>query len=175
MVNSKYIRGVKMKKAIIFSIVLFTFILILKFSSAMSIAIDIPEKYSEVQAGEKVYFQTEVKWPENDGRKDLRIEYSIKNSEGTEIAYLKVLKAVETQASFMDSISIPESTPGGNYKIYVNFNDYKDLSHEVAASFVIKNKTADPLQRYMLIGFGILVVITLVIVIELFVLIEKKK
>ncbi|MCX6795879.1 MAG: hypothetical protein NTW06_00045, partial [Candidatus Falkowbacteria bacterium] len=66
--------------------------------SAMSISVGIPEKYSEIRAGEKVYFETEVKWPENVGRKDLRIEYSVKDKNGQDVAYLKVLKAIETQA-----------------------------------------------------------------------------
>jgi len=32
--------------------------------SAMTINVGVPEKYSEIRAGEKVYFETEVKWPE---------------------------------------------------------------------------------------------------------------
>ena len=141
-------------------------------ASAMTVTVGIPEKYSEIKAGEKVYFETEVKWPENVGRKDLRIEYSVKNGNGTETAYLKVLKAVETQASFMDSISIPESTPPGMYKINVKLGDYKDLDQEVAASFNVA-KGGDNIQTYLLIIMGILGVIVFFVILELFLMVRR--
>jgi hypothetical protein len=140
---------------------------------AMSIAIGIPEKYSEVKAGEKVYFETEVKWPENVGRKDLRIEYSVKDKDGAETAYLKVLKAIETQASFMDSISIPESTPPGLYKISAEFNDYKDLSQEVVASFNVA-KAGNSVEKYLFIIIGVLGIVVLLVLVEMVVLMKKK-
>ncbi|MEI6058366.1 MAG: hypothetical protein WCP89_01205 [archaeon] len=143
-------------------------------ASAMTATINIPEKYSQVSAGEKVYFETEVKWPENTGRKDLRIEYSIKDGSGQEIAYLKVLKAIETQASFMDSISIPESINGGTYKIFLTISDYNVLNQEVAASFKIVGKSGDLFNFYQPIILGIVGLIAIVVVIELFILIRKK-
>jgi hypothetical protein len=142
------------------------------FVSAMTIIIGVPEKYSEVKAGEKVYFQTEVKWPENIGRKDLRIEYSVKNKDGNEVAYLKVLKAIETQASFMDSISIPESTVPGMYKISAEISDYKDLNQEVIASFKVA-KGGNNIQIYLFIIIGLLGVVVIVVIVEMFFLIEK--
>lgn len=143
------------------------------FASAMSITIGIPAKYSEVKAGEDVYFETEVKWPENTGRKDLRIEYSVKDKEGNEVAYLKVLKAIETQASFMDSISIPESIAPGMYKIIADFNDYKDLNQEVAASFNVA-KSGNNVLNFLFVILGALGVIVLLMIVELFVLMKKK-
>jgi len=141
--------------------------------SAMSISVGIPEKYSEIKAGEKVYFETEVKWPENAGRKDLRIEYSVKNKASGEVAYLKVLKAIETQASFMDAISIPESVPPGTYKISAKFSDYGSLSEEVAASFRV-SKNTNSIQNYLIAIIGILGVIAVFVVTELFVLTKRK-
>jgi hypothetical protein len=141
--------------------------------SAMTITVGIPEKYSEIQAGEKVYFETEVKWPENAGRKDLRIEYSVKNKAGEEVAYLKVLKAIETQASFMDSISIPESIPQGMYKINATFSDYKNLNQEVTASFNV-TKSSNNIQAYLFIIIGILGVIATFIIIEMIILTKRR-
>jgi len=140
---------------------------------AMSITVGIPEKYSEVKAGEKIYFETEVKWPENVGRKDLQIEYSIKNKDNNEVAYLKVLKAIETQASFMDSISIPESIPPGMYKIIATFNDYKDLDQEAVVSFNV-GKAGNNVEKYLLIITGILGVVVLLIFAEMTVLLKKE-
>ncbi|MFH1181897.1 MAG: hypothetical protein V1702_02980, partial [Candidatus Woesearchaeota archaeon] len=159
---------------IIFLIMLFAFLLVPKLASAMSATINIPEKYSEVSAGEKVYFETDIKWPENTERQDLKIEYSIKGQNGEELAYLKVLKAIETQASFMDSISIPESAKAGTYKIFLSIKDYNELNQEVAASFKIVGKKEDSFRFYLLIILGVVGLFAIIVTIELFILIRKK-
>jgi len=165
----------KMKRAINIVVIFSVLILFLNLASAMTLTINIPEKYSEVHAGEKIYFETEVKWPENNIRKDLRVEYSIKDKNGQEIAYLKVLKAIETQASFMDSISIPESIESGTYKIYLNISDYNELNQEVAASFKIVEKPGDLFKTYLPLILGVVGLIAILVVIELFILIRKKR
>src|SRR3989339_157453 len=88
-------------------LLLILFLLIINFSnfisvSALSVAVHVPEKYTDVVAGERFYFEIEVKYPENPKRKDLKLNYEIIDSDGKLIAQSKVLKAVETQASFID-------------------------------------------------------------------------
>lgn len=130
---------------------------------ALSITVSIPEKYTEVSVGEKLYFETSVKWPENNGRKDLRIEYSIVDEKGKEVAYLKVLRAIETQASFMDSVTISESTQPGTYRINAKFTDYGDMSQEVSTSFkVVRGELKSQVYIY--------IIIVLLFVIALFVM-----
>jgi hypothetical protein len=90
------------------------------------------------------------------------------------VAYLKVLKAIETQASFMDSISIPESIKAGTYKIFLIISDYKELNQEIAVSFKIVEKSGDLFNFYLPIILGIVGLIAIVVVIELFILIRKK-
>ncbi|MCH7850130.1 MAG: hypothetical protein IH845_00620, partial [Nanoarchaeota archaeon] len=36
--------------------------------SALSIVVHVPEKYVDVQAGERFYFEIEIKYPENPSR-----------------------------------------------------------------------------------------------------------
>ena len=144
-----------------------------KSASAMNITIGIPAKYSEINAGEAVYFETVVKWPENSDRKDLRIEYSVKNKDGVEVAYTKVLKAIETQASFIDSISIPESLEPGMYVISANINDYGNLNEEVKASFYVA-KHNDMVLNLLFIILGALGLIALLIFIEFFIILGPK-
>jgi len=160
-----------MKKIILFGMLL---LCLISSVSAMTITVNIPEKYEEVSAGESVYFQTEVKWPENTIRKDLRIEYSIKDESGTEVAYLKVLKAIETQATFMDSITIPESTPSGLYKIYVLVGDYQNLSEEVAASFKVVGKKEDTFMIYLYIILSVVLLIAILVVIQFISMVRKR-
>jgi hypothetical protein len=154
-------------------VVLFILVLFITRVSAMTATINIPEKYSEVVAGDAVYFETTVLWPENDMRKDLRLEYSVRNKGGEEVAYLKVLKAIETQASFMDFISIPESLEPGIYRIYLNMTDYSYLNQEVVASFKIVSKTN--FNTYLPIILGFFGLIAILVLVELFILIRKKK
>ena len=170
----EYNKKRKMKRGIAVVIVLFVLVLFVTRASAMTATINIPAKYSEVVSGDAVYFETTVLWPENTERKDLRMEYSVRNKKGDEVAYLKVLKAIETQASFMDSISIPESLEPGIYRIYLNMTDYSDLNQEVVASFKVISKT-NFVNTYLPIILGVFGLIAILVLIELFVLIRKKK
>ncbi len=93
-----------MKKCIlIILLILILGLLSLTFISALSVIVHVPEKYTDVVAGERFYFEIEVKYPENPSRKDLRLNYEILKDNEI-IAQAKVLKAIETQASFMDFI-----------------------------------------------------------------------
>ena len=108
----------------IYFIYFITFFLSVDFSNALSLSVNVPDKYSEVTAGEKFFFELVIKYPENLGRVDLRFEYKIFNPDNVLIAQSKVLKAIETQASFIDSISIPSSAKNGLYSIEVKILDY---------------------------------------------------
>ncbi len=107
--------------------------------SALNIAVYVPEKYTDVEAGERFYFEIEIKYPENPRRKDLRLEYQILKDDEV-IAQSQVLKAVETQASFVDFIVIPESAETGLHLINIKVSDYENLSEEVSASLQVIKK-----------------------------------
>ena len=99
-----------MKKYILIILLILTLnFLSLASVSALSIVVHVPEKYTDVQAGERFYFEIGIEYPENPSRKDLRLNYEILTQEGEVIAQSKILKAIETQASFIDYILIPES------------------------------------------------------------------
>ena len=150
--------------------ILFYFILFLySFAnvSALSVSIHVPEKYTEVVAGERFYFEIEVKYPENPKRKDLRLDYEILDSSGEMIAHAKALKAVETQASFIDFIVIPESADKGLYDISINIKDYESLSKEVSASFNIKSSGVDKVVVYFLVILGTVILVGILVVVGL--------
>lgn len=133
---------------------------------ALGIIVHVPEKYTDVVAGERFYFEIEVKYPENPYRKDLRITYEIKK--GNEIiAQSKVLKAVETQASFMDFIVIPESAKGGMHVINVKIADYEGLDEEVSASFQVVGGKSAEIKRYFLIILGAVGVVGFLVLAQL--------
>lgn len=137
-------------------------------ADALSIAVHVPEKYTDVEAGERFYFELEIKYPENPIRKDLRLEYEIRK-EGELIAQSKVLKAIETQASFMDFIVIPESAEGGMHNIKVVISDYEDLKEEVSASFHVKKSGNEQLKTYFYILMGVIILVGVMVGIQILV------
>ncbi len=125
---------------------------------ALSIGVYVPEKYTDVTAGERFYFEVEIKYPENPRRKDLRLHYEIKKDNEV-IAQAKFLKAIETQASFMDYIVIPESAEGGMHEIHIVITDYEDLEEEVSASFHVVAEKGAQIRTYFLILLATMLVV----------------
>ncbi len=156
-----------MKKFVIIMIFLFilNFISIASIS-ALSIVVHVPEKYTDVQSGERFYFEIEIKYPENPSRKDLRLSYEIVDEENNIIAQSKVLKAIETQASFIDFIVIPESAETGLHIIKVDVSDYETLSEEVSASFHVVSRGGQ-LKTYFFILLGATILVGILVLISI--------
>jgi len=130
---------------------------------AMNVSVSIPEKYTTVHPGERLYFELAIKYPENKTRKDLRLHYQIVQN-GTVLTQTKVLRAIETQASFMDFVTVPLQIKPGSYVLNVVIEDYEHLHKEVSVSFAI---TARQNLQVWIIGaiiFGILLIVLLLIV-----------
>ena len=151
---------------IMFILSLFCFISIVSVS-ALSIVVHVPEKYTDVQAGERFYFEIEIKYPENPSRQDLRLEYEILDEENNIIAQSKVLKAIETQASFIDFIVIPESAEKGLHLIKISISDYESLSEEVEASFQVISAGSGQIKTYFFILLGVIVVVGILVVVNI--------
>jgi len=131
--------------------------------SALSIVTHVPEKYTDVVAGERFYFEIEIKYPENPSRRDLTLNYEIFEDDNV-IAHSKVLKAIETQASFTDFIVIPESAEKGMHIIKVGISDYGNLSEEVEASFQVVSSRDEQMRLYFFITLGVIVLVGIVII-----------
>jgi len=155
-----------------------SFILAMSLCSALTITASVPAQYQTVLSGNPVYVHTEVKWPENNVKVDLVVEYTVKDVHGNDIAYLKVLRAIETQTSFLDSVQIPDSAVSGQYTIYEDISYPGSFSQQVASGFTIGSpgKTDNSmLMTYVLVIAGIVLLIAVLAVIELFVLINRRK
>jgi hypothetical protein len=135
--------------------------------SALSLVVHVPEKYTDVTAGERFYFEIDVKYPENPSRKDLRLEYEIFDVEDNLIAQAKTLKAIETQASFIDFIVIPEVAQDGLHVINVKVTDYESLSEEVSASFHVTGAENDQIIMYLMIILGAIILVGVFVVVSI--------
>ena len=146
---------------------LILFMLFISNTSALSVNIHVPEKYTDVSPGERFYFEISVKYPENPERKDLRLEYEITDRDGGLIAQTKTLKAVETQASFIDFIVIPENTKSGLYFISVKILDYDELSEEVSSSFNVVGNKVNQLKLYFIILLSAVLIIGAFVIVSI--------
>lgn len=124
---------------------------------ALNIAARISDQSTEALGGDRLYFEVEIKYPENSRRKDLRLEYQIIDG-GDVIASEKVLRAVETQASFLDYIVVPKSARKGTHSLNVVIADYDALREEVSATFQVLGG-ADKVTTYFFILLGAIVLI----------------
>jgi len=134
---------------------------------ALSISIHISEKYTNVQAGERLYFEVEIKYPENSSRKDLRLNYEILKDNEV-IAHAKVLKAVETQISFIDFIVIPENAETGIHLINVKISDYEGLNEEVSSSFHIISDKSNQIRMYFFVLLGAIIMVGVLVFWEIY-------
>ncbi|MCH7850128.1 MAG: hypothetical protein IH845_00610 [Nanoarchaeota archaeon] len=151
---------------IIIGIIFFNFIGIASVS-ALSITVHVPEKYNEVNAGERFYFEISVKYPENPTRIDLRLTYEVVDANGEVIASAKTLKAVETQASFIDFIVLPDEMEFGRHEIDILVRDYGDLDEKVGSSFNVTRNRVDTLFTYVYILIGAVVLLLILIIVVL--------
>ena len=134
-----------------------------------------PSQYQIVQPGNPVYVQTSVQWPENPGRVDLTVQYSVEDRHGNEVAYLQALHAIETQASFLDSVVIPAGTKSGLYTVYENITVPGNFSQTVASSFTVGESSQSTFQFYIFVMLGVVLLIAVLVLAELFVMMKKRK
>lgn len=132
---------------------------------ALNIAVRIGDQYTEVIGGDRLYFEVEIKYPENPRRKDLRIEYEIRENDEV-VASEQVLRAVETQASFLDYIVVPESANGGIHELKVIIEDYEVLHEEVSATFQVL-KGHDQVRTYFFILLGAILLVGVLVMIQI--------
>lgn len=133
--------------------------------SALGIVVHVPEKYLEVQAGERFYFEIEIKYPENPSREDLTLQYEILKDDKV-IAQSKVLKAVETQASFIDFIVLPANSESGFNIMNVQIFDEEGVfMSEVSASFQIIGSGFNQIKIYFFVLLGAIVLVGILIVV----------
>lgn len=147
-------------------------------AGAINLAVRINDEYTQVIAGDRLSFEVDIKWPENSTRQDLRVEYQIIDPssddgyEGSVIASAKVLRAVETQTSYLDYIVVPENADSGKKVLKVVIEDYKDLNQEIFATFNVL-KGANQIENYFYILIGAMGFVVILVVAELFVLSRK--
>lgn len=138
---------------------------------AMNISVRIGDRNTEVLGGDRLYFEVDIKYPENPSRKDLRLEYQIIKDDII-IARQKVLRAIETQISFLDYIVMPERATSGTYELNVIVTDYEKLHKEVSATFKVL-KGREQVATYFLILLGAILLVAILVIFHI--ILEQKR
>lgn len=112
----------------------------------LELAIFIPEKYQRVKAGEELQFQILITNIQKIGRHDIQLDYSIKKNEIL-LTKRREIKAIETQASFLSSINVPEETLPGIYNIEVEINE----EQSAMATFYVQSSDFRQVKIYLIV------------------------
>ncbi|MCH7850093.1 MAG: hypothetical protein IH845_00435 [Nanoarchaeota archaeon] len=112
----------------------------------LELAVEVPEKYQSVKPGETLRFQITIKNLERAGRYDIQLDYYIKKNDII-LVNRREIKAIETQASFLSSIKIPENILPGIYSIVVEI----DEERKAIATFYIKSSEINQIKIYLAI------------------------
>lgn len=86
----------------------------------LDVRAEILKEYLKILPGDDILAEIRLfNLGEDDKRKDVVIEYSVKDYNGNEIAKEHESLAIETQATFIKRINTPEDAPYGQYILYV--------------------------------------------------------
>ncbi|MBS3087934.1 hypothetical protein J4226_05050 [Candidatus Pacearchaeota archaeon] len=108
--------------------------------SAFALSIEILDKYTNVLAGDSVYFKMNVEYPENLEQKDLTLEYKMFDEQGNLIARIDSLRDIEAQLSVFNSMVIPRGSKPGLYTITIEIKDGENSIGKASASFNVVNE-----------------------------------
>jgi hypothetical protein len=128
---------------------------------ASNLEVSVHDNYKEVLVGNDVWFTIKIANLGNLGKVDVSLSYWISDDESNRVVENKETTAVQTQASFVRSFTIPKNAKPGKYKLNVKM-DYGDGEEVVAeTSFNIIEKKTDKKTYYMI---GIAAVFILILI-----------
>jgi len=137
-------------------------------ANSFNLEVEIPSQYTTAFEGEKIHFTVKVINLANLERMDITLEYKILQGED-EINFKRETVAVETQASFVGEILIPEKTKGGDSVLQVRIiGAEEEVFSEGQGMFVISERASVVkfLLKYkwpILLIFGIMAILIAII------------
>src|SRR4030043_771758 len=84
-----------------------------------NLEVQIADTHKNIQAGGELWFTTKIMNLAGQQRMDITLNYNILDSQKNILASKSETLAIETQASFVGNINIPENAPEGNYELDV--------------------------------------------------------
>jgi hypothetical protein len=138
----------------------------------LDVSTKVQPEYSKVLAGQDILTQISLfNVGTMTGKRDILLEYSIKNTNGKSILQYNETVSIETQTNLIKRFSIPAGTPPGKYIIYIK----AITPDEKIASGTDTFQVLSPLRDfYFLIGVIIALIVILIIFIIYFKLRQRR-
>lgn len=146
----------------VFIFIFFCFELI----SSLDIIVSFPSE-PEVKAGDKIYFEVDVRYPENFERKDLYIIHSVKDMSGKEVLTFQSLRAIQNRISFVDYVFIPSNFETGNYIFEIDVNDGEKNLGQSKLSFFVLNEDEINFKQAFYILFASMIFIAFLVILDI--------
>jgi len=132
--------------------------------SASNLEANIHDNYKEVLAGKDIWFTIKIANLEDTGKVDISLNYWISDDKNSIIAENKETMAVQTQASFVRTFSIPKDAQPGKYNLNVkmDYGDNKEITAET--SFNVVEKQADNTMYYLAAVLGAFILVLIILI-----------
>jgi len=134
----------------------------------LNIEIEIPPQYQTATPGQEIYFTTKILNLASQERMDITLKYELLTQGNSIISTKSKTVAIETQASFVGDLTIPDDLEEGQYvlavKVIQNNNEivssHKDITIKKQKTFV-----DNILEHKLLFGLGLIPLILIIILI----------
>jgi uncharacterized membrane protein len=142
-------------------------------AASFNLEINLPDTYKKVNPGTEVWFTIRPINLANTNRIDVTIKYDLVDEDNTILATNSKTVAIETQASFVASLRIPDNVKAGNYFVVVTLNSPLGESTARTSLKVVPKDTS--LQLYYIAAAIILLGILILAIVKSKPIIEKIK
>jgi len=127
-----------------------------------NLEVKIAENYKSITTGENIWFTTKIMNLGGTERMDITLKYSILDEKSNIIAEKSETMAIETQASFVGNLKVPDNAEKGDYNLNVELFVNNNKEAESYDSFKINKKNNKNLY-YLIAGIMTLLFLALLI------------
>ncbi len=167
MKNNKLINNRKSTFLLIIGILIINLIIQIssQVNTSSNIEVEIQSDYKTSSPGDEIWFTVKLMNLADVGRRDVILEYLIYDSNNEKILSKSEAVAIETQASFVNSIQLPQNINEGNYILRVNLisTEKEQISGTEVSFNILKNNQNKFLLGYIITGIILLIIISLII------------
>jgi hypothetical protein len=139
--------------------------------SLFDVSVKVPSNYKQLSSGSDLFFEISLFNLGQTGRIDAFVEYFIKDFDGNVLEKKDETVAVETQASFLRSIKLPDDVKSGKYLVVTNIKYGNNTEASSSDTFEVGSKNligfSIPPKILIWIIIGIVFVIIVIIVVYL--------
>lgn len=153
----RFHRGIRFHRQIIICLVLLLALPVACMAAPFNLDIDLPNTYHNANPGEDIWFTIKLLSLANTDRIDVTLNYALVDANGNVLVTQSKTVAVETQASFVEDIRVPDTAKAGKYNIGVTLNSTIGDATSKTSINVVSSRTG--YQIYYIAGAIILLVL----------------